>query len=104
VADDGNRPVTSYGYGAEPGVLAIAHRGGAALGPENTLDAFERALALGYRYLETDARVTSDGVGALLEKYSAQLRMYRDAWTRCTGEQVGEIGIYLVSEGRYFPL
>ena len=62
MADDGNRPVTSYGYGAEPGVLAIAHRGGAALGPENTLDAFERALALGYRYLETDARVTSDGV------------------------------------------
>ena len=49
-------------------------------------------------------RIGREGVQALLQKYSAQLRMYRDAWTRCTGEQVGEIGIYLVSEGRYFPL
>jgi glycerophosphoryl diester phosphodiesterase len=39
----------------------IGHRGASAYAPENTLAAFNKALALGCRYLEFDVMVTADG-------------------------------------------
>jgi glycerophosphoryl diester phosphodiesterase len=39
----------------------VAHRGGAALAPENTLPAFERAAALGADAFELDVHLTRDG-------------------------------------------
>ncbi len=55
-------PNAAYPFLHWPGPIAFAHRGGASEAPENTMPAFEHAVRLGYRYLETDAHVTSDGV------------------------------------------
>ncbi len=49
-------------YLALPGPWLVAHRGGSALAPENTLPAFAGAAALGADAIETDVRLTKDGV------------------------------------------
>ncbi|MCI0425089.1 MAG: glycerophosphodiester phosphodiesterase [Actinobacteria bacterium] len=42
--------------------VAIAHRGSRYHWPENTLEAFAGAVSMGYRHIETDVRMTRDGV------------------------------------------
>jgi len=44
-----------------PKPLIVAHRGGAALAPENTLGAFAHALQLGVDMLECDVHLSKDG-------------------------------------------
>ncbi|MFF0343088.1 glycerophosphodiester phosphodiesterase [Kribbella sp. NPDC004875] len=55
-----------YPYLTHEGPIAMAHRGGAKhpdiVGYENSLRAFQHAVDLGYRYVETDLHATSDGV------------------------------------------
>ena len=54
------------------GIAAIAHRGGNENAPENTMAAFAHAVALGYRYIETDVHVSRDGI--LMAFHDADLR------------------------------
>ncbi len=47
-------------------VRVFAHRGGAALAPENTIVAFDQGLARGADGLELDVRLSRDGVAVVL--------------------------------------
>jgi glycerophosphoryl diester phosphodiesterase len=51
---------------APGGVLAFAHRGFSLDGRENSMAAFAAARELGFRYVETDAHATADGVAVAL--------------------------------------
>lgn len=48
-----------------PGPLVLAHRGGCALGPENTLAAFDLGVQAGADGLECDVHLSADGVAVV---------------------------------------
>lgn len=64
------RPVPDHSFFARHGVRIIAHRGGAATGPENTLEGFRRGLAAGADALEMDLRFTRDQVPVIIHDAS----------------------------------
>lgn len=107
---DVTRPRTGFAYldaGLEqPGaVLALAHRGGAhhpdLHGLENTLTAFQHAVGLGYRYLETDVHATRDGV--LVAFHDA--RLHRVTGSAGTVAELGydELAEIMVAEREQIP-
>lgn len=63
-------------------MLILAHRGYHARCPENTMAAFEAAVALGCDGIETDVRLTRDGVPVLFHGPLTPLGLPADRLTR----------------------
>jgi glycerophosphoryl diester phosphodiesterase len=76
-----------------PQPIPVAHRGGAAEHPENTMAAFAAAVELGYRYVETDVHATADGVLLAFHDHSL------DRVTEMTGD-VGALPFSTVRAAR----
>jgi glycerophosphoryl diester phosphodiesterase len=69
--------------------LVFAHRGGCALGPENTTAAFDLGLAPGADGLELDVRLSSDGVVVVC--HDATLDRTTDATGPVAGRTAAEL-------------
>ncbi|WP_062377736.1 glycerophosphodiester phosphodiesterase [Demequina pelophila] len=86
----------THGY-FDGGFAALAHRGFSRDGLENSMEAFEAAVRLGFRYVETDAHGTSDGVAVAL--HDASLDRTTDAagevatlpWSRVRRARIGGV-------------
>lgn len=84
------------------GVIAFAHRGGALEAPENTMKAFAYAVDLGYRYVETDAYATRDGV--LLAFHDDRLDRVTDRQGLIAGMDYAEIREARIGGSEPIPL
>ncbi len=98
----GSRPFLDH-----PTPIAIAHRGGAEELPENTMPAFEAAIALGYRHIETDAHLSADGV--VFSFHDHMLDRVTDRRGRLSEVSSAEIGAadaayHFSPDGTTFPL
>ena len=86
------------GYLDDPsGFVALAHRGFSRDGLENSLAAFAAAVDLGFRYVETDAHATSDGVAVALHDDTLDRttdghgRVADQPWTRVRSARIGGV-------------
>jgi glycerophosphoryl diester phosphodiesterase len=71
------------------------HRGARGLEPENTLAAFEHALAIGVTTLEMDAAITADGVVVVSHDPALNPALTRDAhgeWLKSRGPLIKSLG------------
>jgi glycerophosphoryl diester phosphodiesterase len=83
------------GRGWEKLPFLIAHRGFSAIAPENTLEAFERALDVGAEVLECDVQLSADGVAVVLHDPTVDRttdghgRVRELAWSQIRGLDAG---------------
>jgi glycerophosphoryl diester phosphodiesterase len=73
--------------------ITFAHRGARAEAPENTMPAFQRALELGARGLETDAWLSRDGEPVLLHDRVARRGLRRRNVTKSSADELAELGV-----------
>ena len=74
----------------------IAHRGGAALSPENTLTAFGRAASLGVDGAELDVQLSADGVVVIHHDFrlnSGYARVRGDDWVEGLGPRIKDLSL-----------
>lgn len=89
------------------GPIAFAHRGGAGLFPENTLAAFDGAVGLGVRWIETDVHLTRDGV--IVVHHDATLERTTDGSGPVRARTLEELGRldaayrFTLDGGRSYP-
>lgn len=69
--------------------LVFAHRGGSAIGPENTIPAFDQAVALGVDGLELDVRLSRDGI--VVVHHDARLERTTNGSGRVRDVTAGEL-------------
>ena len=73
--------------------ITFAHRGGRAEAPENTLDAFRRALAVGAAGLESDARLSGDGQVVLVHGPVIRTGLRRAKVRDLPAARLAELGV-----------
>ena len=89
-----------------PGGFDIeAHRGGRDARPENTLQAFAYALAIGVTTLEMDMQITADGVIVIRHNKEIPWFMARNSWGRfLTVDEQPDIRFWKLAELQGFDL
>ncbi len=100
------RPAPAHSYFADGRFLVIAHRGGGGLMPENTLQAFAHAQALGVDVLEMDLRVSADGHLVII--HDAKVDRTTDGQGRVDSLTLSQLrsldaGYSWSSDGKTFP-
>ena len=90
-----NRFGEQYSAAVKPEVEVIAHRGGAGLYPENTIEAMLNAVNIGIRDLEFDMHVTRDSVVVVshdpyLKGYGEQYPLYANTYDALAKLTIGD--------------
>lgn len=79
--------------------LVFAHRGGGALAPENTMDAFANGVALGADGLELDVHLSLDGVAVVTHDATVdRTTSARGAVASLTAAELARLGLPALSD------